>query len=228
MRIVFVRHGEPDYLNDCLTEEGRAQAAAAAERLAGEGISEIYASPCGRAAETAAYTAKRLGLMTTTLAFMHEISWGGPHVPHSGHPWTLGDRMLEEGFDFNGLDWREHPYFSENVATEYYRKIAVRFDEFLAAHGYRHEGRRFLCAGGTDKTIALFSHGGSGACVLAHLLALPFPYVASVLPYDFTSIIILDFPVSQGAYVFPRLELFNDSAHIRRGAGRPALQQTPD
>lgn len=225
MRIVFVRHGEPDYLNDCLTEEGRAQAAAAAERLAGEGISEIYTSPCGRAAETASYTAKRLGLATTTLAFMHEISWGGPRVPHGGHPWSLGDRMLEEGFDFNGLDWREHPYFSGNVATKYYREISARFDEFLAAHGYRHEGRRFLCAGGADKTIALFSHGGSGACVLAHLLALPFPYVASVLPYDFTSIIILDFPVSEGAYVFPRLELFNDCAHIRRSPGGPALQQ---
>ena len=28
MRIVFVRHGEPDYARDCLTEEGARQAAA--------------------------------------------------------------------------------------------------------------------------------------------------------------------------------------------------------
>ena len=41
MRIVFVRHGEPDYANDCLTEQGRLQAKAAAERLREEGISEI-------------------------------------------------------------------------------------------------------------------------------------------------------------------------------------------
>jgi hypothetical protein len=31
MRIVFVRHGEPDYEHDCLTGTGRQQAAAAAE-----------------------------------------------------------------------------------------------------------------------------------------------------------------------------------------------------
>lgn len=31
MRIIFVRHGEPDYQKDCLTDEGRVQAAAAAE-----------------------------------------------------------------------------------------------------------------------------------------------------------------------------------------------------
>ena len=36
MRIIFVRHGEPDYAHDCLTPTGRRQAAAAAQRLAGE------------------------------------------------------------------------------------------------------------------------------------------------------------------------------------------------
>ena len=228
MRIIFVRHGEPDYARDCLTEAGRLQAAAAAERLAGEGITEIYASPCGRARETASYTAARLGLTVTTLEYMREISWGGPGIPHDGHPWTLGDRMLEEGFDFRAGDWRAHPFFRGNAATEHYRQIAERFDAFLEAHGYRHEGRRFRCAGGTDDTLALFSHGGSGACALAHLLALPFPYVASVMPYDFTSIITLAFPVNEGAYVFPRLELFNDCAHIHRGREKPALQQAPD
>ena len=225
MRIVFVRHGEPDYARDCLTEAGRLQAAVAAERLAGEGISEIYTSPCGRASETALYTAARLGLPVTPLEYMREISWGGLQIPHNGHPWTLADRMLEDGFDFCGQDWQEHPFFKGNVATEHCSEIAAEFDVFLAGHGYRHEGRRFLCEGGTDKTVALFSHGGSGACVLAHLLNLPFPYVASVMPYDFTSVIILDFPVSEGAYVFPRLELFNDCAHIRKSAGRPILQQ---
>ena len=225
MRIIFVRHGEPDYARDCLTDAGRRQAAAAAERLAAEGISEIYASPCGRAAETASYTAARLGLPVTTLDFMREITWGGAGIPHEGHPWTLGDMMLSEGFDFRAGDWRTHPYFDGNAATTHCATIEARFDAFLEGHGYRHEGLRYLCRGGTDETIALFSHGGSGACALAHVLNLPFPYVASVLPYDFTSIIILDFPVNEGAYLFPRVELFNDCAHIRRGPGRPAIQQ---
>ena len=70
MRIVFVRHGEPDYTHDCLTETGRLQAEAAAERLEREGITEIYASPMGRARETASFTARRLGLPVTVLPFM--------------------------------------------------------------------------------------------------------------------------------------------------------------
>ena len=229
MRIVFVRHGEPDYERDCLTETGRRQALAAAARLERENITEIYSSPMGRARETAACTAERLGLPIHILDFMHEISWGGPGVAENGHPWTLGDYMIaREDFDFYGNDWRKHPYFEKNEALNYYDMIAEKIDAFLLSQGYRHEGARYYCDTREQKTIALFSHGGSGGCALSHLLALPFPYVCSVLPYDFTSIIILDFPVEKGSYVHTRVELFNDCAHIHKTEGGPRIQQKPD
>ena len=216
MRILFVRHGEPDYAHDCLTEEGRRQAAAAAERLAGEDISEIYASPLGRAAETASYTAERLKLPVTTLDFMHEISWGGEGVPEDGKPWRLGGRMIRENYDFRGQDWRAHPFFQGNPAREDYENIAARFDEFLAGQGYRHAGSRFLCEAGTEKTVALFSHGGSSSCALSHILALPFPYVNAVMSCGYTSVTIVNLPAESGEYVHPCIELLNDCGHIRR------------
>ena len=229
MRIIFVRHGEPDYERDCLTRTGRLQAAAAAERLAGEGIRGIYTSPNGRASETAGYTARRLGLPVTTLPYMHEISWGGPGIPMDGHPWTLGDWMIDrEDFDFHTQNWREHPYFAQNAAKDYFDAIAGQFDSLLLEQGYRHEGTRFRCETEEERTIAVFSHGGSGACVLAHLLALPFPHVASVLTYGFTSVTILGFPVCPGAWVHPHLDLFNDVAHIRGLGDGIVIQQQPD
>ena len=216
MRIIFVRHGEPDYEKDCLTETGKRQAAAAAIRLEREGIGEIYASPMGRASETASFTARRLGLPVHTLDYMHEISWGGPGIPQEGHPWTLSDWMISrEDFDFYREDWRQHPYFKGNKAVDCLEAIGGKFDGFLREQGYRHEGTRYYCDTDRQKTVAVFSHGGSGACVLSHLLALPFPYVCTVLPYEFTSITILKFPVRSGEYVHPRIELFNDAAHIR-------------
>ncbi len=225
MRLIMVRHGEPDYEHDCLTPEGRRQAEAAAERLSGEGISEIFSSPNGRARETASFTAKRLGLPVTVLDYMHEISWGGPGIPENGHPWTLSEWMIaRENFDFYASDWRKHPYFSSNAATVYFDRVSASFDAFLEGRGYRHDGGRFLCTKQADETIALFSHGGSGACVLASLLHLPFPWVATVMPYDFTSIIILDFPSVPGEYGFPRLALFNDISHLHRSS-LPQFQQ---
>ena len=94
MRIIFVRHGDPDYEHDCLTELGHVQAKAVAERLAGENISEIDASPYGRAQQTASYTAQKLNLPVNTLEYMHEITWGGPGIPENGHPWTLSEKMI--------------------------------------------------------------------------------------------------------------------------------------
>lgn len=229
MRIIFVRHGEPNYEKDCLTETGKKQAAAAAIRLEREGIEEIYASPQGRASQTAAYTAERLGLPVRTLDYMHEISWGGPGIPQEGHPWTLSDWMISrEDFDFYREDWRQHPYFKGNAAVRYLDEISVKFDAFLREQGYRHEGARYYCETDRQKTIALFSHGGSGACVLSHLLALPFPYVCTVMPYEFTSVIILEFPVRKGEYVHPRIELFNDAAHILDISSGLVLQQKAD
>ena len=229
MRLIMVRHGEPDYEHDCLTETGRRQAAAAAERLAGEGISVIFSSPNGRARETASFTADLLRLPVTVLDWMHEISWGGPEIPAEGHPWTLSEWMIDrEGFDFRALDWRKHPYFAGNIAADYLDTISERIDALLLLRGYRHEGNRFLCEDGRDETVALFSHGGSGACVLSHLLGLPFPWVCTVMPYDFTSVIILEFPVRPGEYVHPRIGLFNDCAHIRERGRGPVFQQVSE
>ncbi|MBQ8946134.1 MAG: histidine phosphatase family protein [Lachnospiraceae bacterium] len=216
MRLIYVRHGEPDYANDCLTETGRQQAIAVSKRLQKEGISEIYTSPMGRASQTASYTSELLDIPIQTMDYMHEITWGGPDIPAGGHPWTLSDRMIDEDdFDYYDIGWRDHPYFAHNAATDCYDEISARIDIFLEEHGYRHEGTRFMCETGEDKTIAIFGHGGSGACTLAHILALPFPYVLTVMPYEFTAVIILEFPVRMGEYVHPRIELFNDAAHIR-------------
>ena len=229
MRIIMIRHGEPDYEKDCLTETGKRQAEAAAGRLEREGITRIYASPMGRAAETAAFTAKRLNLPVQTLPFMHEISWGGPGIPAEGHPWTVSDRMIcLDDFDFYRADWREHPAFRGNRAAEYLDEISAQTDRLLLKHGYRHEGTRFYCGTDHPETFAIFSHGGSGACMLAHLLALPFPYVCTVMPYEFTSVIILEFPVRPGEYIHPRIELFNDAAHIRNISKGLVFQQTAD
>ena len=226
MRLIMIRHGEPDYVHDCLTETGRRQAAAAAERLEAEGITAVFSSPNGRARETAGYTADRLGLPVSVLEYMHEISWGGPGVPENGHPWTLGEWLIDrENFDFRTQDWREHPYYAENSATRDFERVTAQFDLFLRERGYRHEQGRFFCETEKEETVALFSHGGSGACVLSSVLNLPFPWVATVLPYEFTSVIILNFPVRPGEYVHPRLELFNDAAHIQNRGRGPVFQQ---
>ena len=218
MRLLFIRHAEPDYAHDCLTETGREQARQAALRLSGEKITKIYSSPNGRARETAGYTAAQFGLPVNVLDFMHEIDWGdlsGGTMRNDGHPWSLSDLMItDEDLLLAACDWRSHPYFKNNKALRDYDYVVEHFDGFLEECGYRREGNRYLCLQPSSETVALFSHGGSGACALSRALNLSFPYMCSVLPYDFTSVIVLNFPSAPGSYVFPRVELFNDARHI--------------
>ncbi len=223
MRIIFVRHGEPNYEKDCLTETGKQQAQACAERLKHETIRAVYASSNGRAQETARYSADLRGLPVQTLPWMHEIDWGDPDgkIPLEGHPWTLSLMMAEEE-DIALADpcWEKHRYFNGNKCVEYQQMISGKLDELLLQYGYTREGTRYRCEqNASDETILLASHGGSGACALAHLLNLPFPYLCAVMPYDFTSVTILNIPRRPGQFALPQLELFNDCAHIHTQGG---------
>ena len=218
MRIIFVRHGHPDYVHDCLTPLGHQHAAAAALRLQDEGVTAIYSSTCGRALETAGHLAEKLGLTVNRCDFMREISWGaaeGSVIPEGGHPWSLADRMIAGNEPLNDPDWAEHPYFRSNKLLSHVEHISRELDAWLAALGYTREGLYYRAGEGTDKTIAVFGHGGASAAILTHLFNLPFPYVCATMGPDFTGITIAALGNEPGRLTAPRFEIMNDARHIR-------------
>lgn len=52
MKILIIRHGEPDYSIDSLTEKGWREAELLSRRLAPFNIRDFYVSPLGRAQDT--------------------------------------------------------------------------------------------------------------------------------------------------------------------------------
>ena len=73
MRLLLIRHGDPDYVHDTLTEKGDREAELLADLLAGEEIDDIYMSPMGRAQKTASYTLEKLGENGKTMEWLHEF-----------------------------------------------------------------------------------------------------------------------------------------------------------
>ena len=219
MRIIFVRHGEPDYQKDCLTETGHKQAELVAKRLVDENISEIWASPLGRARETAEHTSKLLGLPVKELDFMKEIYWamGDGPLYMDGHPWTLVDEMAMKGFDLNSPDWRETEFFKENRVKECVDVIDIGVDKWLEELGYVRKGSFYehTIEEKEHRTIALFSHGGSSSVAMGHILNLSFPYMCGLLHIDFTGVTVLRFGRKKGNIPMPCLELANDVHHLR-------------
>ena len=62
MRLLIIRHGDPDYVNDSLTEKGKREAELLSDRIAKEKIDRVYISPLGRARETAEACLKKMKL----------------------------------------------------------------------------------------------------------------------------------------------------------------------
>jgi probable phosphoglycerate mutase len=184
MLLYLVRHGHPDYANDCLTELGRKQAAAAAERLKNCGIEQIYSSTKGRALQTAEYTAKALGLQVTSYDFIREIGWrsiDGETILANGHPWNISDIFASEGKTLTDKEWyMKEPYCKSNVVRSV-QTVKNGLDAWLAELGYQREGEYYRVVGNaTEKTIAMFSHAGSSSVALSHILNIPFPQICGI------------------------------------------------
>ena len=222
MRILFIRHGEPDYENDTLTETGFKQAQLVAQRLKDEGIEEIWSSTHGRAVNTAKFTSDLLGLPIKTADFIREITWGstnGEELFAGGHPWDIADEMARREMDLNDPDWRSNQFFANNKAVQCVDQIGKGIDGWLADLGYKRNGFFYdhVIEEDHHRTIAFFCHGGSSSAAIAHIMNLPFPYVCALLHMEFTGITILRLDRKKGPCTLPCMELANDGRHIKEG-----------
>ncbi len=78
MLLYIIRHGEPDYTTDTLTERRILQAEAVGKRIADSKIDMIFSSPMGRARQTAEPACRNLGLDCNIEEWTHEIGFTAP------------------------------------------------------------------------------------------------------------------------------------------------------
>jgi probable phosphoglycerate mutase len=218
MRIIFVRHGHPNYRQDCLTEMGHLHAEAAAERLKDEPIRRICASSHGRAVETAEHIAARHGLPVEKYDFIREIGWGsidGEPVPHKGHPWTIIDEWIANGRSLMNPGWAQEDEFRRNQVVGFVERIGAGMDEWLSMLGYDREGDLYRVREKNDDTVVLASHAGASCAAMARMFNLPFPFALYSISASYTAVTIVKLEGETGALTAPRFELMNDDRHIR-------------
>ena len=79
MRLLFIRHGDPDYENDTLTAKGEREALLLADRLQSEKIDAAFVSPLGRARRTAQPALERLGMRGEIVDWLQEFVYPVRH-----------------------------------------------------------------------------------------------------------------------------------------------------
>ena len=222
MLLFFVRHGDPDYVNDSLTPLGREQAEAVVVRMERCRPNRLFTSNRGRAIMTAMPTAARLGLeIEEKLEFLdEERAYRDMRCTDSAGKleWAFNHREYQELFTTPevramGRRWYEHPVFADHPTFgDCMKRVQEGTDAFLQRLGYRHDHERcaFVAERPNDDRVALFAHQGVGLVFLAALLDIPYPQMCTHFDMAHTGLTVIHF--KGDGIVIPRvLQLSNDS-----------------
>lgn len=195
MKLIIVRHADPDYSIDSLTEKGWREAELLSERLTKLDVKAFYVSTMGRAKDTASFTLKKLGRTAIPCEWLREfsVSVQKPDVgAHSGawdwlpQSWTSIPEFYSE------QEWLDVPVFAESEVPNRYRYVTAEFDQMLKQHGYERDGRAYRAVTPNHDTIVLFCHFGVECVLLSHLLGIsPMPlwHGFCALPSSVTTVV---------------------------------------
>ena len=159
MRILIIRHGDPNYEADCLTEKGQREVELLAERLTHEKIDYFYVSPYRRARQTAEPTLKRFHRDEVICDWLHEFSY--PITLEDGTqrdiPWDRKpSQWTKYPENFSVSDWRETQATRSGDIQDKYDEVIRQLDACLAEHGYQREGMYYRAEHANTDTIAFF------------------------------------------------------------------------
>lgn len=174
MKLLIIRHGDPDYEHDTLTERGWKEAELLSETLAGVPADEYYVSPLGRAKDTASCTMKKLGREPVVLDWLQEFPARIVRPDRPEHEticwdWLPQDWTCDSRF-YSPEHWYDNETMKAGNVREQYRYITEKFDAFLAEHGYRREGNLYAAEKANSDTIVLFCHFGLECILLGRLM----------------------------------------------------------
>ena len=209
MQLILVRHGDPDYPNDTLTPKGRSQAEGLETAFQKIPIDALYASPMGRARDTAEYIARATGKSMVVLDWLHELNGN-----YTGALWAWNHHGVEafcQGSDISLANWTEQVPYGKHMAPVA-EAFWDTFDRFMHEQGYERQDGRYRVLSSSDKAIAFACHAGVIQTLLSHLLHIPLPVTYSQFAVDPSSRTTLATEEKDGWAVF-RMVCLNDMSH---------------
>ena len=228
MKLLIVRHGDPDYEHDSLTEKGFREAEYLARRL--EKLTDVrgcYVSPLGRAKATAAPTLARTGWTWEEKPWLREFSAyvcrpDDPGRRNVAWDWLPQDWTAHEGF-YDKDRWYDHPAMTEAGVGREARWVADGLDEVLAAHGYVRDGGFYRAERPNGDTLVLFCHFGVECVLLWRLLGVSPMVLWHGLCAAPSSVTTLVTEERRPGIAYFRMSAFGDISHLYANGEEPSF-----
>lgn len=215
MHIYLVRHADPDYERDSLTEQGFREAAALAGRFASAGVTRVVSSTARRAVVTArAYTDPR-SLPLESWPWLLEPAH--LQVEQDGRRYSLWDTFGERvrgGALPTQETWPGFPPFDAPAVTEAWLAFRAAADGFMAGLGFAREAGRYRVTGNAAGRVAVVCHNGTILLWLAHLLELPLSLVYCGFYAWPASVTTIFMEMHSASWAVPRALCVADVSHL--------------
>ena len=226
MKILIIRHADPDYSIDSLTETGWEEARLLVPRMEKLDVKNFYVSPLGRTQDTASLTLKAMGRTAETLPWLREF---GPGIVKPGHDhktcvwdwlpadWTSDPRC------FDREAWLETEFAKPYDLRPHIQWVYDNLDALIAKHGYVRDGDIYRAEQPNEDTIVFFCHFGLECVLLSRLLNIS-PMVlwhgTSAAPSSVTSVVTEE---RRPGVAYWRMNAMGDTSHLYCAGREPSF-----
>ena len=225
MRIVIIRHADPDYDNNTLTPQGFKEAEALGKHYNASMFDDIYCSSLARARLTCDAVIK--GEKDVTVC-----DW----LQEFYHPYTNEDGLTTYPWDFMPNYVKRHPevLYNPNYLDDYqpfkdinlkkeHDIVITEFDKILAKHGYKRNGLFYDVLDPNEKTIAFFCHFGMMSVLIAHIMNVPYTLIAQFLVCLPSGVTMLVSEEREKGVAQFRMQKYGDISHLKMEGIDPAF-----
>ncbi len=225
MEIWIVRHADPDYENDSITEKGEREAKLLAERLAKQEFSTVYCSPMGRAQKTASYYLEKAGKTVVIYDWLHEFSGNIEYNGKRTNCWDRHPDYWTKIDDYYSYDtWLNVDVMKQGDVKRHFDEVCNGVDKLLANHGYVKSGRIYDVKNPNKDKILIFCHFGVESVILSRIFSVS-PMIMwhnfVALPTGITRLATQE--REKGKAIFTCLQ-YGDLGHLYAGGEEPSFQ----
>ena len=220
MNLIFIRHAEPDYSIDSLTEKGWGEAKLLAQRTKNWHVDDVFLSPMGRAQDTASFSLKNWGITGKTYDWLQEFYYrvkdpvtGDERIAWDFYPeyFTAQDMLHDKNA------WMNTEVMKSGNMGEHYREVREGLDAILLEHGYAAAGNGlFEVKKHSDENLCFFCHLGVSFVMIGYLTQIAPPALWQGFFVPPTGIMILSSEERDPKKAVFRMQNFGDTKHLDR------------
>ena len=176
MKIIFVRHAEPDYKNNTLTENGFKEVASLGNHYSDDDFDYVYSSPLNRALLTAKGVIKSKEIVQ--LDWLKEFEGRIVIDGNKQVAWDIVPSYVNEHPEIISHLYNDANIIKESNVVEQIKQIYDGFDNLLANHGYLREKCTYKVIKPNDDTIVIFCHFCMMSILISRLFNVPYLTIA--------------------------------------------------